>query len=798
MSQYTLEHLYSLSNSQLRRIHGGSLSQVVTDLNLRGLLSDHDKQIHNSKSFKLILESPKPILLEKYNISHYFGTNHTDSLKIYRNGVNFKDLIYAIYNHNDLVTGVLEYIPKPGEKIEGVYEKSGKVEKSRGEPFELDPTNPYSYLSVGDLRKISNSRNVHIPSPSHSLVLSTILNNYDQVDNRWKQGIISGDFYQLNREEIKFKGAIEGINMRGNNALSTQELINLIKINRIVGPHHNPVLPRTNLLSRNTNRLSRSVWFNLSNNQGYVISGNNVDTNYNQLAKYPTYLSFRDYNLVYNTNYIILTILMKNKYGEDAYFLDSEGLKFLATRGYIDPITNIPKIKERYNIIKDYPNSLIYKLSQIYDIEFANDYKLNKYIIARTNLHPLESVAINFKPILDTQDPENVTSQYSKSIGMIIPPNIQDKPSYFWNNLDKYNKVLTRPITTQPINTELLSPGLISPFDIRILLSNYTDNEIFQYTGAYIPYQSREEIINNVISIRNQDRFFIPTVRKCSNEETVTTLEETNDMDVFIIAFGNMFEYFCYDLDDILQNFREYDIEGLVEPEGQDKSFEFRKPEDPNQLFDLSDIRSLIRVIELYENIPDATQALERIRDGITRTVSSTEYDRRIMAEFNQLNNTDQKLIKDWLEQLFLTGMYMRRWQGPGSPYPLTESSSQGPDPNDKVNQEMTVLGYYPLAKISPTQYQPSGVGGITEKMSTNARRFVNNLRAVEYVITDGVRVPNQKTATIGSYLDKIRKGTYCIRMGSSYFIGTGFYYLRGLFKHIIPNFDPSTLERIV
>lgn len=803
MSQITLESLYKLNNNRLIRLYNSNnLTQIISDLNQRGLLSDKDKEIHNSKSLKLIMETPQQILKNRYHITspRTTGLNAREkrrllSLKIYRNGVNFTDLIYAIYQYNDLVTGVLDYIPQPGEIIEGVYEKSGKVEKSKGEGKEIDPNNPYTYIGVKDLRIIADSRNIDIPKPSHTVIMSTLLNNYDQVFPEWKQEIINSEDASLSRFKLKFKLAIEGINIKMATHIAFSELLTLIRVNRIIKPTQSPVLPRAiTPLYQGNEVIYLSQAFDLTNNLGYIINSD-LFKMYNRLAKYPTYLSLTNYNKIYNTNSVILRISLINKYGPDVKFLDENGLKFLATRGYIDPNVNIINIKSRYNTIKDYPNSLIYKLSQIYDIDEPDKYNQNKYIIARLDPHPLESVAINFKPILDSNDPSNVTSEYSKSIGMIIPPNIENKSSYFWNNLDKYNKVITRPSTIGPIDKDLLSPGLISPADLEILLSRYTDNEIFQYTGVYIPYQSRDDIINNIINIRNQDRFFIPTVRNCSNEDTITTLEETNDMSVFIVAFGNIFEYVCYDLDDFIQNFREYAIEGLED----ERVFEFRKPEDPNNMFNLSDIKPLVSVIELYKNIPDSSQVLELIRDGLTRTVSMTEYDRRTLLEFDNLPNNDKPLIKAWLQQLFLTGMYMRRWLGPGSPYPLTDASSQGPDPNTKVNNAMTILGYHPLAKISSTQYQPFSVGGITAKLSENGKRFVNNLRAVEYKMSDeGIREPNQKSQTIGTYLDKVRKGTYCIRMASSYFIGTGFYYLRNLFKHIVPNYDPSSLERIV
>ena len=45
---------------------------------------------------------------------------------------------------------------------------------------------------------------------------------------------------------------------------------------------------------------------------------------------------------------------------------------------------------------------------------------------------------------------------------------------------------------------------------------------------------------------------------------------------------------------------------------------------------------------------------------------------------------------------------------------------------------------------------------------------------------------------------DGVLKGTHCIRMASTKFIGTGLHYLRALYRETIPGVDVKVLERIV
>jgi len=70
---------------------------------------------------------------------------------------------------------------------------------------------------------------------------------------------------------------------------------------------------------------------------------------------------------------------------------------------------------------------------------------------------------------------------------------------------------------------------------------------------------------------------------------------------------------------------------------------------------------------------------------------------------------------------------------------------------------------------------------------------FTGGLRVVEYFGAD----PQQQRNFISNLLYEVIKGEYCIRMASSRFVGTGVYYLRLLYNESIPDFDPTTLDRI-
>ena len=512
---------------------------------------------------------------------------------------------------------------------------------------------------------------------------------------------------------------------------------------------------------------------------------------FKELAVYPANISAFHYRTLTGADTKILRILLSMKY-PDVKFMDDNHILFVASRGYIVSEVNINKVKERYTLLRKYGPTIMNKLHRLYGFDSSDT---SVYDIAREKKNPLEDIIVSFRSdrnefgrvsTRNTRERNRLAPQYGARIGMIIPPDIRDKDTYFWDNVLDYKHVMTRPSNIKPINKELLSVALLNDNDIRLLLQNYTDSEIFTYVGLYMPYTSRSNLVDNINSVRQNRRFFIPTIRNCTNEETITTLEDTIDPAVFIISYGTMFEYFCYDTDDFTENFRDFPIEGTNET-----VYKFRKPDVLEEDFIPDEMTDLMNLLELYPTIPETREIITNIRNGLRKVRTMTKYDVRVKNEYNKLPNTDKPIINRWLKQLFTTGMYMRRWKGPPHPYPLKSKDTKGPDPDIQVNIELYTLGYY------PTDSQTNKVGGITAELSKSGHKFVNNIRAVEYRIRDDIRKPIQQARTIGSYLSDVRIGDYCIRMGSSKFVGTGSYYLYVFFRETMPNFDPDELEYI-
>lgn len=829
--EYTLENIYNISSSQvLSKIyrnltnvsnipwHGENLrNQIIIEAHNRGIISDNDYNIHKSKAMKMLRTKFKPIqiqqLLEKYNVG--VGINDTIDkmvLILYRNGVSFDDLMYALSDQPELIKGKIDYVPKPGEIIEGVYERSGKVDKNEKDLIEPIPGNPYSKLDVTTLRRIADERDIYIGRGKHQIVFINMLTNYDIINPEWINQIKDPNF-DHSRYQLYYIAVEMNLDMSKFELQTTTNLRKTIKIARIIFKP-NKALPERKLYSNydGNQALQYDQAYQQSNNNGYILDKNNIlGFNFNvfdnmktidetlgyfaELTLYPSYLSSAEYKTLLDSNSNTIKTILREKYKtDDVMLLDDNHTLFIASRGYLLPNINFEQIRQRYNTVKNYPISVIHKLRRIYNLNNISRDNITdlKYDIASKPVHPLEGLVVYIHNIINskTNNKNKIATEYASRIGMIIPPNTEHKLDYMWQNIHRYKNILTRPDNIGPLDKNLLSGNVLSNNEVKTLLSRYTDQEIFTYTGVYLPYSNRNEIINNVNTIRSTEGFFVPVTRACSNDETITTLDDVDDMDVFIIGYGTMFEYFCYNLDDFEENFTEYPVEGLDNV----NTFRFRKPNNPTEDFTVTQIISLVSLLEKYQNKEGVTQLLEIIRSGLRQVREMTNYDKSAVTNFNKLPTSDKPIIREWLYQLFYLGMYMRRWKGPKHTYPVSRSDTQGADPNTKVNEELAVLGYYPVA----SGQRDYGFSGITERLSQQGRKFVDQLRTIEYVRGEGeVRTPRQENRTIGYYLDRVRKGNMCIRIASGFLVGTASYYLGVFYSEEISNFEPTMLDPI-
>ena len=96
----------------------------------------------------------------------------------------------------------------------------------------------------------------------------------------------------------------------------------------------------------------------------------------------------------------------------------------------------------------------------------------------------------------------------SKRIGMVIPPDV-DKNKYFIDNLNYYSSVLDRNPDKLVIRGKYDMINMKNRQKLLSELYELTDAELFGVFGYYVVYDSRKDLIENLLSVLHGIDFFV-------------------------------------------------------------------------------------------------------------------------------------------------------------------------------------------------------------------------------------------------------------------------------------------------
>jgi hypothetical protein len=350
------------------------------------------------------------------------------------------------------------------------------------------------------------------------------------------------------------------------------------------------------------------------------------------------------------------------------------------------------------------------------------------------------------------------------NLQMQVPPGV-DPTWYFHISYPEYGYVLTRPYPPPPLNVKSLIPATME--ERRQILSAYTDHELLETLSMVPPYSNRTELIVTLAERISLPGFFIPLTRRCYNDRTIL-LSETQDSAVPLIGYGTVFRYRGYEVDEFL---------GAFYPEGSPGGpIMYRYPDRPQCVWSHHDIRDLYRLLPYFPNTDKLAQHLYQsfLRDPEAGTTE-------LLNTFLNMSDQQKSAIETWLDCLFETAMYMRRWPGPGHPYPIQAHQTHSEEvPDIQVSQGLIKLN------------------DLMEAADYITRKFLQDLREIRHY---------QTTLILGRYvvtkmpllqiLERIQQGDECIRMASSDLLITANYYRELLFGSGFAYFDLTELQHI-
>jgi hypothetical protein len=401
----------------------------------------------------------------------------------------------------------------------------------------------------------------------------------------------------------------------------------------------------------------------------------------------------------------------------------------------------------------------------LYGVVDDNDTAVVK--IAGMAKHPIEDIILRLGKISNYS---NIVSEF----GMMIPGSITTSryKIYIYMNIQLYRDILPRYSDLQDISTVDLSN--VSTFDeLTTALSRYSDFEIIQGFGVHERFTNRSDLIRNLTYLLNTSGFIIiEQLNPANTVETPNGAEPVEDLKSPYIVYGTIKEYYPISLDDLEMGFSPNSDTGLIT---------FRKITS----FGLSEytdieVNSLAEILHLYREIASVDD-IDTI-DNITKYIGIGFVQRsgtaKTIEDLTAVISDDSKraeITKQYLMKMFEAAMYMRRWKGPGNPYPQDVKSTTGSD--DPIPIVSTaLLDAIDIGRSLPIEFLKIPMIGLADG---------------KFLIGEG---PEKFFV---DFVEIVRKGEYCIRMASRPILLTTYFYLTSLFREIIPGFDPLTVDSI-
>jgi hypothetical protein len=299
----------------------------------------------------------------------------------------------------------------------------------------------------------------------------------------------------------------------------------------------------------------------------------------------------------------------------------------------------------------------------------------------------------------------------------------------------------------------------------------------------------------------NEKKFFIPFVRESFNKETYS-MALCSDLTIPMIGYGIPYNYRCYDLDELIASFVTYtdnELESLgtvIVPFVNETKFvskvRFQLPGDSNTTLSTYTINNIIAMLPELITVnkqlkkEDIDMYINFINKCLEMCENQDEEIKQIKLKFNSLTIQDKEKMKTFFELIFITGMYMRRWDGKG-PYPLKKEQTLGKEPLNTINN------YYGKIQHCMDSFSDNIInlffdkkwGNIFETRQVYGQEMFlvnpSNFKGLKLQLRYGNTY--ETNGYINELLIQLMRSKACIRVGSKTLVDTSVFYMKTLFN---------------
>lgn len=335
----------------------------------------------------------------------------------------------------------------------------------------------------------------------------------------------------------------------------------------------------------------------------------------------------------------------------------------------------------------------------------------------------------------------NYSLKWSEKIDDIFSLN-QDN----WREIAKHYGVIVPPHSESPVD-----------YLIDHLQYNYdkSDIDLILEAGVMVNFNDRRGLNIKLAKFKRPRKkiyFVVLTediVNKASNKSLTTfdtVLEASTEL---VFGYGNYDSYVAFSALELLQSFIERQFESTFT-----KPFDYPNEFEDNEIEEIDDLARFFT--EEYQIARDLRTKIANIR---LMKYQNTEELRQFHQEFINGSIKYKSDISSLFESIFYAGMYMRQWKGKGNPFPKTENDSKEMGRTEDTSFEIGASDEINKARRLIVSINSS----IISQLSIKTHNGSGNIVDYGYPLR--------------SFIKRVKRGDYCIRMASLPLIVTAKYY---------------------
>lgn len=316
-------------------------------------------------------------------------------------------------------------------------------------------------------------------------------------------------------------------------------------------------------------------------------------------------------------------------------------------------------------------------------------------------------------------------------------------------------------------------------------ISGLTDEDI---GDKYI----REYIFSHCSNIM---KWHYKLANNCGNKDKINLItgdiRELDDPNDPIISYGDCKGYSCYNMSDLMGSFRLQQING-------DQYFIFENPDwtpgsNLKREFTVMEMTQLYKLLSIDKNMKPLA---DKIYEGLSYIEQSGQQLKMLRDDYRNFSDEEQQMVRDYLSWLFITGMTMRHWSGPGTPY---TTSYQEPERCGEETRDINMISQFISGRdlvLGPRETDFSlGKGEERDDLpspwvdhekdpgfTNDVKEWISNLPIIRYnFVTKEMTVGKQ---SISNLLHIAEEGQFCMQQGGDITIGTAYTLMKKILNY--------------